>query len=90
MCIPLDRFRIKTQASFTAEDPWNQNRQAPFTIEDYVYVAKGITVRPDVKPSGDYVRSIRSDADGVERILPDSLSELWRAQRVPAKRFPGY
>jgi len=82
------RFRVKTEVSFTAEDPWNQNRRATFTLDDYVLGPRGMTPGPNVKPAVDYLRGIRSSLDSAERMLPESLSELWRTKRVPAEALP--
>jgi|HubBroStandDraft_6_1064221.scaffolds.fasta_scaffold47746_3 hypothetical protein len=84
----LQRYHVKTEAAFTAPDPWNQNRPAPFTVEDYTVAISGSTIRPDYKPRVDYVRGIRSNLDGVERLLPESLSALWRDKRVPSEALP--
>jgi len=81
--------RVKTEATFTAEDPWNQNRRTLFTVEAYVKTFKGATPRPGFKsPLAMYLYGIRSEVDGVERMLPASLSELWRSNRVPVEALP--
>ena len=35
---PLVRF--KTECTFTAEDPWNQNRRTTFTLDVYRFAAE--------------------------------------------------
>ena len=75
--------RVKTETSFAADDPWNGNRRTSYTVEAYLKLFKG-SKPPKTKPFGAiYMYGIRSDIDGVERMLPDSLSELWRTQRLP-------
>ena len=86
--IPIYRLKVKTEASFAADDPWNGDRSTTFTIDDYVR-SEHRQVSPDYEPPGrDFERVLRSGIDGVERILPDSLSELWRTQRVPPASLP--
>jgi hypothetical protein len=81
--------RVKTATSFTAEDPWNQGHRSSFKLEEYLLMLSGSTVTESTKATGtDFLRAIRSEADGVERRLPDSLSELWRSKRVPAEALP--
>ena len=36
MIITLHPYRVKTEVSFSAEDPWNQSRLAQFTLDDYI------------------------------------------------------
>jgi len=88
--IRLVPVRVKTETSFTADDPWNGNRRTSYTVETYMKLVKG-SKPPKTKPLGyvyGYMYGIRSDIDGVERMLPDSLSELWRTQRVPPEALP--
>ena len=86
--IRLVPVRVKTETSFIADDPWNGNRRTSYTVEAYLSVFKG-SKPPKPKPLGAlYMYGIRSDIDGVERMLPDSLSELWRTQRVPPEALP--
>lgn len=80
--------RVKTEGSFTAEDPWNQNRRSSFTIEAYIMAAKGPRPTARTKVFGSYLLGIRSEADGVERMLPESLVHLWRTNRVPSEALP--
>ena len=89
MYIPLSPARVKTEASFTAEDPWNQNRRTAFTIEAYILVVRGTRPAPGAKPlAGNYLYGIRSELDGQEHMLPESLSELWRTNQVPPEALP--
>jgi hypothetical protein len=80
--------RVKTETSFTADDPWNGNHRTSYTVEAYLKLFKG-SKPPKTKPLGAiYLYGIRSNIDGVERMLPDSLSELWRTQRVRTEALP--
>jgi hypothetical protein len=90
MIFNLTRTRVKTEGSFTAEDPWNQNRPTVFTIEAYAAAAKGTMppVRPPKRTLKPYLLGIRSEVDGVEHMLPESLAYLWRHNRVPAEALP--
>lgn len=77
---------LRTLHQFTAADPWNGNRQAAFTIEEYVMTPTG--VQKAVENSGFAHRiSIRSKLGG-EHMLPESLVELWRTGQVQAERIP--
>jgi hypothetical protein len=33
--------RVKTETSFNADDPWNQNRRATFALDSYVLAPRG-------------------------------------------------
>jgi hypothetical protein len=81
-------FRVKTEASFTAEDPWNQNRRTPFTVDAYLMLRKGATPPPGAKPLAGYRYGLRAAGEDAEYMLPDSLSALWRANRVPTEALP--
>ena len=87
--LKLQPARLKTESSFTADDPWNQNRRTQFTIERYILAAKGWTPNPNTKTLiGTYFYGVRSEIDGVEHMLPESLGHLWRSNRVPAESLP--
>jgi hypothetical protein len=81
-------FRVKTEASFTTEDPWNQNRRTRFTVDAYVMMRKGATPTPGAKPLAGYRYGLRTGEQDVQYMLPDSLSALWRANRVPTEALP--
>jgi hypothetical protein len=52
-------------------------------------VVRGTTPAPGAKPlAGNYLYGIRSELDGRERMLPESLSELWRTNQVAAEALP--
>jgi hypothetical protein len=87
--LKLQPARLKTESSFTADDPWNRNRRTQFTIERYILAAEGSTPNPNTKMLlGSYFYGIRSEIDGVEHMLPESLGHLWRSNRVPAESLP--
>ncbi len=78
----------KVEANFTTEDPWNQNRRSRFTVEDYMFVPAGSRREVWTEPFGGYFRSIRSEADGREHRLPDSLAYLWLRKRIRCEALP--
>jgi hypothetical protein len=88
----LKPARLKTETTFTAEDPWNQNQRAQFFVDAYVMALKGTKPRPrpEAKPPlvGSFFYGIRSEIDGQERMLPESLTYLWRNNRVPLEALP--
>lgn len=88
MIIPLSPARVRTEASFTAEDPWNQNRRTAFTVEAYLLVIPGTAPPVGAKPLSGYLYGIRSELDGGEHMLPEALSELWRTNRLAAEALP--
>jgi hypothetical protein len=90
MKLTMKPARVKTEASFTAEDPWNQNQRSPFTVEAYMltYLGAAPKARAVKAFKGPYRFGIRSDADGVERMLPECLAHLWHDHRVPADALP--
>jgi hypothetical protein len=86
--LPYVRLTVKVEATFVAEDPWNQNRRSQFAIEDYMFVPAGSRRKVWAEPFGGYLRSIRSDADGIERRLPDCLAYLWLHKRIASEALP--
>ena len=84
---PLVRY--KTECSFTTEDPWNENRRATFTLEAYRLPPKGSQPKQVIKfGSEKYYYGIRSEVDGVDRMLPESLAYVWRNDQVQAEKLP--
>lgn len=82
--------RIRTEARFQAADPWNGNAPAEISIETYYHVPAHVREIPspcrwDCNP----LYALRSEIDGVERFLPDALSHLWIAGKMPAEALPG-
>jgi hypothetical protein len=80
--------RLKAEASFVADDPWNANHQATFSLDQYVYTTMGVTVRPNSRPPGIYRHGIRSEPGGVAQDLPDALYFAWRAGRIKPEALP--
>jgi hypothetical protein len=86
---------VRSAGGFAAPDPWNENRRTDFTIEVYILVdedpLKGVMtpIKPIRKDPWSWgVFGIKSEIDGQERMLPESLAELWRTQRIPAEALP--
>lgn len=85
----MEPIRVKTAASFTTDDPWNPGRRSSFQLEEYLLLFSNAKVTESTKATGtDFKRALRSSTDSVEHWLPDSLSELWRSQQVPAEALP--
>lgn len=83
---------MRSGGRFTAPDPWNRNRRTDFTIEVYKMLPPEAPPVTSVKDSwfwnGLPVFGIKSEIDGKERRLPESLVELWRTHRIPAEALP--
>jgi hypothetical protein len=84
---------VRTEARFTVNDPWNQDRSTPFVLEAYTLVSKGVRPPAGRRESDRY--GIRPEPDAVDRILvehsrmlPESLARLWLAGRIPAQALP--
>jgi hypothetical protein len=86
--LPYVRVMVKKEAAFTTEDPWNQNRRSQFSVEDSLLAPAGSRRKVWTEPFGGYLRSIRSETDGVERRLPDSLAYLWLHKRISSETLP--
>jgi hypothetical protein len=78
---------LRSIGRFAAADPWNGNRPAEFTIEEYVMMPEFLAA-PDEDPR--YLRRarLRSVASGFEYAVPDSLIELWRRSEVSVQQIP--
>jgi hypothetical protein len=83
-----ETHKLEAEASFVADDPWNANRQAAFSLDSYVYTVVGTKVRPNSRPAGIYRHGIRSELGGGAHDLPDSLYFAWRAGRIKAEALP--
>jgi hypothetical protein len=89
MIIKLYPRRYRTAAQFVAPDPRNGNRATPFTLEAYKMVLQSALLGPAPNPRRGRDRfAVRSEIDGVERFLPDSLNKLWEAGRIQANAIP--
>jgi hypothetical protein len=82
-----DSMFLRTLGRFAAADPWNGNRVTEFSIEEYVMMPSG---SPQAVDSGVFAHTIglRSELDGSQRMIPESLFELWKRGQVPAERIP--
>jgi hypothetical protein len=87
--------RIRTAGSFEAPDPWNGGRVAPFRLEVYKLFPGHVTDPRDFRDGTMHtwgakaMYGIRSEIDGVERLLPTFLGEAWAAGKVTPERLPG-
>lgn len=84
----LARFHLRTETSFTTEDPWNRNRQVTFTVEVYVKTFKWANPSQSTSSHWTYLYGICSELDGIERMLPAILCDLWRSKRIPVEVLP--
>jgi hypothetical protein len=87
--VKLKPARLRTEGKFTAPDPWNGGRSTEWSIEGYVWVParwRGVPRGMLKKPAASY--ALRSEIDGVERFLPDSLGHLVRTGGVPPAALP--
>jgi hypothetical protein len=82
--------RVRTEARFRAEDPWNGGAPAEFSIEAYYYAPEHVREASALcRLGGTPMYSLRSAAGGAERFLPDALSHLWKVGKVSAEALPG-
>jgi hypothetical protein len=83
----LHPMRLRTLGQFAAIDPWCGNRPTEFSVEEYVMMPAG---SPQALDSALYAHriGIRSELDGSERLIPESLYELWKRGQVPGARVP--
>jgi hypothetical protein len=87
--VKLKPVRVRTEGHFEAADPWNGGRMTEWSVEGYHHVPEhwqGLPQSAMKKPSASY--GIRSEIDGVERMLPDSLGHLVRTSAVPLAALP--
>ena len=87
MVLVFNAQRLRTLGRFTAGDPWNGNRPTEFSIEEYVMMPAGSAQALD---TSQFVHRIglRSETDGSQHMLPESLVELWRRGQVAPERIP--
>jgi len=89
MSMMMKPARLKTEMTFTAEDPWNHNQRTEFALDRYLMAMKGVQLKPNARAfNGSYFYGIRSEIDGVDRMLPESLGYLWRNGKLPAEALP--
>jgi hypothetical protein len=77
---------LRTLHQFAAADPWNGNRPAQFTMEEYVMMPSGVQKAVDSDRFAHRI-GIRSSVGG-EHMLPESLVALWRNGQVRLERIP--
>ena len=85
------RRRVRSEGGFTAPDPWNGNRRTEFTIEVYKMLDPHSPRGTGGKDGwfwGPPLFGIKSEIDGRQRMLPESLVELWRTHRIPPEALP--
>jgi hypothetical protein len=86
--------RVRTARTFEARDPWNRGRRAMFLVEIYLRSPAHLPVPRGWREGtlltlGAVPRySIRSELDGVERMIPAFLSDLYVSGSVPVERLP--
>lgn len=80
--------RVRTEARFTAADPWNGSVVTEWSVEGFVDSLKGgpLPANKAGKPAQSY--GLRSEIDGVVRMLPDALGHLVRWRDVPLPELP--
>jgi hypothetical protein len=86
--MPVPRHVLKTEATFTAEDPWNNNLRSTFTLDNYVWLSAGSPVPPNGRPRGYYRRGLCPASTGLAYDIPASLYYAWIRRQVPAERLP--
>ena len=78
--------RLRTLGRFSAGDPWQGQRPTEFSIEEYVMMPQGATTA--VNSQYCHRAGLRSETDGAQYMMPESLLELWRRGQIPAERLP--
>jgi hypothetical protein len=85
--IVFHAIRLRTLGHFAAIDPWLGNRPTEFSVEEYVMMPAGSVQAIDSVLYAHRI-GIRSEIDGSERLIPESLYELWKRGQVPGARVP--
>src|SRR5882724_13590696 len=83
----FNALRLRTLGRFSSGDPWNGSRPTKFSIEEYVMMPQGSAQAVDSSQFAHRI-GLRSEADGCQRMIPESLVELWRRGQVPPERLP--
>ncbi len=87
--------RMRTREEMEARDPWNGDRPASFRVEVYKLIPAHVTDPREWRDGTVHTMGskelfgIRSEADGVERMLPTFLADAYAAGHVPAELLPG-
>lgn len=84
--IELEPRRLRTVETFRAPDPWNGGAEREWNLDLFKLTPKGARVVREGRFWGKDVHGLH--ADGVDRFLPEALSELWQRQRVPTRSLP--
>jgi hypothetical protein len=82
-----DPVRLHTLARFSAPDPWSENQLTDYSIDEYVMLPLGSKRNLDSKWSL-HTFGIRWERDSRYRLLPESLVELWKCQRISPEKLP--
>jgi len=88
--LKMVRRRVRTATSFRARDLWHGGEDTDFTLEVYRLVPEDSQeALPGWLYGGPEVYGLRSEIDGLDRPLPEALSELWSTGRVQPGDLPG-
>ena len=83
-----EAMRLRTVGRFTAARSLaRQPLLTEFSLEEYVMMPAGSQQAVDSGMFGHRI-GLRSEVDGSERMIPESLYELWKRGQVPADRIP--
>lgn len=86
--------RMRTREQVETRDPWNGGQTVPFRVEVYKLIPAHVTDPREWRDGTVHTLGskelfgIRSEADGVERMLPTFLADAYAAGHVPAGRLP--
>jgi hypothetical protein len=83
-----DPIRLRTLARFSAADPWSENQITAYSVEEYVLMPLGST-RAVANGWRQHAIGIQWEGNQKYRLLPESLVELWRHERIQMERLPG-
>ena len=88
MYVTLAPARIGTAAVFNAADPWNGGHPATFQLDYYAMVPRGARHASPNTPANRRLLGLCSGIDRCDRLLPESLTELWRLGEISAEQLP--
>jgi hypothetical protein len=86
--------RIRTAEPFEAPDPWAGGQRSAFRVEVYKLFPAHVSDPREWRDGTVHtigakeLFGIRSERDGVERMLPTFLADAYAAGQVPAERLP--
>ncbi len=87
MVLTFHALPLRTLGRFSANDPWNANQPTNFLIEEYVMMPQSSQQAVDSSQFAHRV-GLRSELNGSQQMLPESVVELWRRGQIPAERIP--